>query len=81
MLEVTSPQLIVAPTELPDLAPDIHRQRMVIEGLIDQVVDEHQIVDYLTLVGYHTQAGSINTGDSGTTISQQNWFAMQYLGA
>ena len=48
MLEVTSPQLIVPPTELPDLAPDIHRQRMVIEGLIDQIVDEHQIVDYLT---------------------------------
>ena len=48
MLEVTSPQLIVPPTELPDLAPDIHRQRMVIEGLIDHIVDEHQIVDYLT---------------------------------
>ncbi len=48
MLEVTSPQLIVPPTELPDLAPDIHRQRMVIEGLIDQIVDEHQIVDYLS---------------------------------
>ena len=48
MLEVTSPQLILPPTEIPDLAPDIHRQRMVIEGLIDQVVDEHQIVDYLS---------------------------------
>lgn len=37
--------------------------------------------DYLTLVGYHTQAGSIATGDSGSTPSQQNWFAMTYLGS
>jgi hypothetical protein len=36
--------------------------------------------DYITVVGYHTQAGSINTGDSGSTPSQQNWAAMELIG-
>jgi S-adenosylmethionine decarboxylase len=48
MIEVTSPQLILPPTELPDLAPMIVRQRMVIEGLMDTPIDAAQIGDYLT---------------------------------
>ena len=48
MLEITSPQLVLPPTELPDLAPMIHRQRMIIEGLVDDVIDGEAISDYLT---------------------------------
>lgn len=36
--------------------------------------------DYITVVGYHTQAGSIATGDTGTTPSQQNWASMHLIG-
>jgi len=36
--------------------------------------------DYITVVGYHTEAGSIATGDTGTTPSQQNWAAMYLIG-
>lgn len=36
--------------------------------------------DYITVVGYHTQAGTIATGDTGTTPSQQNWAAMELIG-
>jgi hypothetical protein len=35
---------------------------------------------YIEMVGYHTQAGSITTGDVGTTISQQNYLAMELIG-
>lgn len=37
--------------------------------------------DYLTIVGYHTEAGSVATGDNGGTPSQQNWATMEFLGA
>ena len=36
--------------------------------------------DYVTMVGYHTEAGTIATGDTGSTPSQQNWFAIELLG-
>lgn len=36
--------------------------------------------DYIEMVGYHTQAGSINTGDSGTTPSQQNYLSLELIG-
>jgi hypothetical protein len=36
--------------------------------------------EYIEMVGYHTQTGSIVTGDTGTTPSQQNWLAMELLG-
>jgi hypothetical protein len=36
--------------------------------------------DYIEMVGYHTQAGSIATGDTGTTPSQQNWMTMKLIG-
>jgi hypothetical protein len=36
--------------------------------------------DYITMVGYHTEAGSLATGDVGTTISQQNYLGMELIG-
>ena len=48
MIEITSPQLVIPPTELPDLAPSIHRQRMVIEGLVDDIIDADAIAEYLS---------------------------------
>ncbi len=39
-----------------------------------------QMRDYLTMVGYHTQAGAIAVGDTGGTPSQQNWVAMEFIG-
>lgn len=47
MLEIDHPQLVVAPAEMPDLAPTIHRQRLVVEGLVDAPLGEQAIVDYL----------------------------------
>ncbi|NLD76356.1 MAG: hypothetical protein GX643_06790 [Acidimicrobiales bacterium] len=32
---------------MPDLAPQIHRQRLVVEGLIDRHIDAAEITDYL----------------------------------
>lgn len=37
--------------------------------------------DYIEMSGYHTEAGTTVTGDTGTTISQQNFLSMQFLGA
>ncbi len=39
--------IVLPPDELPDLAPMIPRQRLVIEGLCDQVITSRDIVAYL----------------------------------
>ncbi len=36
--------------------------------------------DYIEAVGYHTEAGTTVTGDTGTTPSQQNWATMRLIG-
>lgn len=36
--------------------------------------------DYVEMSGYHTEAGTTVTGDTGTTISQQNFLSIQLLG-
>jgi hypothetical protein len=47
VLEIASPQLIMPPAPLPDLAPGIKRQRLVVEGVVDEPIGELDIVDYL----------------------------------
>jgi S-adenosylmethionine decarboxylase len=47
VLKTDQPQLVVPPAEFPDLAPQIHRQRLVVEGLVDEPVDAEGIVAYL----------------------------------
>jgi S-adenosylmethionine decarboxylase len=47
VLDTDQPQLVLAPAEFPDLAPSIHRQRLVVEGLVEAPLDERDIVDYL----------------------------------
>lgn len=47
MLEIDRPQLVLAPADFPDLAPTIHRQRLVVEGLVDEPLGDAIIVDYL----------------------------------
>jgi S-adenosylmethionine decarboxylase len=47
VIDIHTPQLILDPAELPDLAPDIHRQRLVIEGLVEQIIGETQVTSYL----------------------------------
>jgi S-adenosylmethionine decarboxylase len=44
---IREPQLVLPPEPLPDLAPTIHRQRLVIEGLVDTAIKEAAIVAYL----------------------------------
>jgi hypothetical protein len=48
VIDIRSPQLILEPAELPDLAPMIHRQRLVIEGTVEDVITAEDIADYLT---------------------------------
>jgi len=48
VLETKFPQLILDAGDLPDLAPEIHRQRLVIEGLVDHDIDAGEISRYLT---------------------------------
>jgi hypothetical protein len=48
VIDIRSPQLILEPAELPDLAPTIHRQRLVIEGLVEDVITAEVISEYLT---------------------------------
>ena len=44
----TGERLVVLPeAEFPDLAPAIHRQRLVIEGLVDSPIDADDITTYL----------------------------------
>ncbi len=44
----TSERLIVLPqAEYPDLAPAIHRQRLVVEGLVDSPINADDITTYL----------------------------------
>lgn len=42
------PQIILPPGELPDLAPMIPRQRLVIEGLCDSLITADDIERYLS---------------------------------
>jgi S-adenosylmethionine decarboxylase len=48
VIDITSPQLILEPAELPDLAPMIHRQRLVIEGRVDHAITAEMVSTYLT---------------------------------
>lgn len=48
MIDIQSPQLVLDPTELPDLAPAIHRQRLVIEGTVDHIITAEMVSTYLT---------------------------------
>lgn len=48
MLDIRSPQLVIEPAALPDLAPMIHRQRMVIEGRVEHAITADEISAYLT---------------------------------
>jgi S-adenosylmethionine decarboxylase len=47
VLDIRSPQLVLDPATLPDLAPTILRQRLVIEGLVEHVIDADEISRYL----------------------------------
>lgn len=40
-------ELVVTPDPLPDLAPTIHRQRLVVEGLCPEAIDDRSIRRYL----------------------------------
>jgi len=48
MLDIRSPQLIIDAGHMPDMAPMIHRQRLVIEGLVDDVITAEDISAYLS---------------------------------
>jgi hypothetical protein len=48
VIDVSSPQLVLDPAELPDLAPMIHRQRLIIEGRVDHVITSEEITAYLS---------------------------------
>lgn len=47
MLQYDQPLLLDHPEQMPDLAPEIHRQRLVVEGLIDRHIDAAEIREYL----------------------------------
>jgi S-adenosylmethionine decarboxylase len=47
LLHTESPLLVLPPDPLPDLAPAIHRQRLVVEGLVDGPIGEAAIAAYL----------------------------------
>lgn len=38
----------VSSVEMIDLAPEIYRQRLVVEGLVDRPIERHEIVEYLS---------------------------------
>lgn len=38
----------VSSVEMIDLAPEIYRQRLVVEGLVDRPIERHKIVEYLS---------------------------------
>ncbi len=38
----------VTSAEMVDLAPEIYRQRLVVEGLVDRPIERHEIVEYLS---------------------------------
>ena len=38
----------VTSAEMIDLAPEIYRQRLVVEGLVDRPIERHEIVEYLS---------------------------------
>ncbi len=40
-------EIVLPGAAVPDLAPDIHRQRLVIEGIPDAPIDAGDIVEYL----------------------------------
>lgn len=47
MIEIDSPQLVLGDDPMPDLAPGILRQRLVVEGLVEATIGEEAIVAYL----------------------------------
>lgn len=47
MSQIFHPVLLDRPVPMPDLAPEIHRQRLVVEGLVDGHIDAAKISDYL----------------------------------
>jgi hypothetical protein len=44
----TSVGTSVTSAEMIDLAPEIYRQRLVVEGLVDRPIERHEIVEYLS---------------------------------
>lgn len=53
MALLTLPAAIVLPSssEMPDFAPMIHRQRLVVEGTVSVPITREQICDYLVQLG------------------------------
>jgi len=47
-ISVTAP--IIHPSGMIDLAPEIYRQRLVIEGLVNTPITAEQIIDYLKIL-------------------------------
>jgi hypothetical protein len=47
LLEIENPQLVLPPEPMPDLAPGLVRQRLVVEGLVDAPINEAAIARYL----------------------------------
>jgi hypothetical protein len=47
VLEIDSPQLVLDADPMPDLAPGILRQRLVVEGLVEATIGEEAIIAYL----------------------------------
>lgn len=49
-LRAAQPTLVLGPGSMPDLAPTIHRQRLIIEGLCDDPIGAAAICEYLLLL-------------------------------
>jgi len=47
MIEIDQPLIVLPEAEMPDLAPSIHRQRLVIEGMSPTSITAEQITSYL----------------------------------
>jgi len=47
MIEIDQPVIVLPGAAMPDLAPTIHRQRLVIEGVSSRPIAAPQIVEYL----------------------------------
>lgn len=48
MLTAKDPQLVLPPAAMPDLAPEIVRQRLVVEGLVEHSIGRDEISTYLS---------------------------------
>jgi S-adenosylmethionine/arginine decarboxylase-like enzyme len=49
-LDSAQPTLVLGASPMPDLAPTIHRQRLIIEGLCDDPISAAEICEYLQLL-------------------------------